>query len=91
MGYLGYLMHNSNNNKNDKQQFLDACEISYFVESDDLKSTERVAYIIHPALSKAIERKYNKQFKHFSGFILGKDLPVQSAVIIQMMLDKKRS
>ncbi len=89
MGYLGYLMHNSNNNKNDKQQFLDACEISYFVESDDLKSTERVAYIIHPALSKAIERKYNKQFKHFSGFILGKDLPVQSAVIIQMMLDKK--
>ena len=88
MGYLGDLKHNANNERMDEQIFLDAGDISYFVEADDLKSNNRVAYIVHPALSKAIERKYNKSFKHFKGFILGKGLQVDSSVVIQMLNDK---
>lgn len=90
MGYLGYIIQNSNNTNQEIQQFLDASEITYIMESDDLMTADRVAYIIHPALTKAIEKKFNKQFMHFSGFILGKGLTVETEVMSQMLEDKKR-
>ena len=88
LGYMGYIVQNTNNENVDQQVFLDAGEISYFAETDDLMAAARVAYIIHPALSKTIQRKYNKSFLHFSGFILGKNLPVETGVIKQMLEDK---
>ena len=89
MGYLGYIVQNANNGNSERQHFLDACDISYFAEADDLMTAERVAYIIHPALSKTIEKKYNKLFMHFSGFILGKGLPVEGNVLVQMLEDRR--
>lgn len=46
--------------------------IAYFIEQDDLQAGDGVAYIIHPALSKIIEGKFNRTITHFSGFILSK-------------------
>ncbi|MDD6810557.1 MAG: metallophosphoesterase [Lachnospiraceae bacterium] len=89
MGYLGYIVQNPSNANDEIQHFLDASDISYFTESDDLITADRVAYIVHPALSKAIEKKYNKGFMHFSGFILGKGLTVETRVLMQMLDDRK--
>lgn len=90
MGYLGYIVPNSNNDNDEIQHFLDAGDISYFTECDDLITADRVAYIIHPALTKTIEKKYNKSLVHFSGFILGKGLRVDSKVISKMIEDRKK-
>lgn len=90
MGYLGYIRPNPNNTNSESQQFLDSSEISYFVEADDLITADRVAYIVHPALTKAIEKKFNKTFMHFSGFILGKGLKVQTELMSNMINDRKK-
>lgn len=90
LGYLGYIMVNNNHSEGDLQWFLDASEITYFHESDQLFLTDRVAYIVHPALSKCIERKYNKEFKHFSGFILGKGMRVEKGILNQMLEDRSK-
>lgn len=89
MGYLGYITPNPNNNSSETQQFLDASEISYFVETDSLMSAEHVAYIIHPALTKTIEKKYNRDFMHFSGFILGKGLKVETSIVSRLVRDRR--
>ena len=88
LGYLGHILRNPNNEYYERQIFLDAGEISYFAEADDLMSASHVAYIIHPALSKSIQRKYNKSFLHFSGFILGKNRPVETEKIKAMLEDR---
>lgn len=90
MGYLGYILKNSSNSNDETQHFLNASEISYFNESDDLITADRVAYIVHPALSKTIEKKFNKEFMHFSGFILGKGLTVETKVLEQMLTERKK-
>ena len=90
MGYLGYIMPSKNTNVKEVQQFLDSSNIGYFVEEDHLITADRVAYIIHPALTKTIERHYNKSFMHFSGFILGKGLHVETSIVLQMLEDKKK-
>lgn len=89
MGYLGYIVENPNNTNSEIQQFLDASEISYFIEDDDLMTDDRVAYIIHPALTKTIEKKFNKGFMHFSGFVLGKGLRVETEIMAAMIEDRK--
>lgn len=83
-------MKNSSNSNDETQHFLNASEISYFNESDDLITADRVAYIVHPALSKTIEKKFNKEFMHFSGFILGKGLTVETKVLEQMLTERKK-
>lgn len=90
MGYLGYIIHNHNNSIDEIQKFLNASEVTYFTEKDVLLTVDRAAYIIHPALTKTIERKYNKSFMHFSGFLLGKDLPVKTKVLMQLFEDKSK-
>ncbi len=87
-GYLGYIRQNRNNEIDDVQIFADASDIGYFVEEDDLFISNTVAYIIHPALTKTIEKKYNKNLLHFSGFILGKNLPVKKDILKQLIKDK---
>lgn len=89
MGYLGFIVENPNNTNSETQQFLDASEISYFVEGDDLMTDDRVAYIIHPALTKTIEKKFNKGFMHFSGFVLGKGLHVETKIMAEMIEDRR--
>lgn len=90
MGYLGYIIPNSNNNNKEIQKFLDASEISYFIEADYLMTEDRVAYIVHPALTKTIEKRYNKSFMHFSGFILGKGLEVENETLVELISDRKK-
>ncbi len=90
MGYMGYIIRNSNNDIDDVQIFLDASEISYFVERDDLNTVDRAAYIIHPALTKTIGKKFNKSFMHFTGFILGKGLQVDVTLLDKMLDDRKQ-
>ena len=86
---MGYITPNPNNNNSEIQRFLNASEVSYFIESDDLMTSKRVAYIIHPALSKTIERKFNRSYMHFAGFILGKGLSVKTSILTKLLNDKK--
>ena len=48
-----------------------------------------VILIIHPALTKTIEKKFNKGFMHFSGFVLGKGLRVETEIMAAMIEDRK--
>lgn len=73
MGYLGYIMPNHSNTSNVVQQFLNASEISYFIENDDLMTVDRVAYIIHPALTKTIEKNIINLLCIFQNLFLEKD------------------
>lgn len=90
LGFLGYIRVNNNHSEGDSQYFLDASEITYFHESDQLFLADRVAYIVHPALSKCIERNYHRRFKHFSGFILGKGMKVEKNILTQMLEDRDK-
>ncbi len=89
MGYLGYILKNSNNSNQEVMNFKDSSQISYFYEKDTLITADRAAYIIHPALTKAIEKNYNKSLMHFSGFILGKGRTVDKEILSKIIEDKK--
>lgn len=89
LGYLGCINKNNNNNIDSIQKFKDSSDIGYFIERDVIFLDSAVAYIIHPALTKTIESKYNRSMWHFAGFILGKGLPVDEKLWSQIMIDKE--
>lgn len=90
MGYLGHITPNPNHSGAETQNFLNSNQISYFIEEDDLQTEKRTLYIMHPALSKSIQRKYCKTFLHFSGFILGKGIKVDKELLLNILNDRKK-
>lgn len=46
-------------------------------------------YILHPALTKSIEKINKQHIKHFNGFILGKDIEVKKDKLIEILQDHK--
>lgn len=89
MGLLGIVQYNENNEGNEIQKFVNSNEITYFHEADELYTDPRSCYIIHPALTKAIEALKNTNIHHFKGFILGKSLPVSKSFLEKLLNDKK--
>ena len=89
LGYLGCIKQNASNKAHAVQEFLDSASISYFSEKDTLLIDKRVAYIIHPSLTKTISKTFNKSMKRFKGFILGKNHLVEAEVLSQMLKDRK--
>ena len=74
---------------NQKQKFLDSEEVTYIRESDCLYSDKNMIYLIHPALTKSIEKKIvHKNILHFKGFIVGKNLMVSKDILQQLLKDR---
>lgn len=87
-GFLGQIINNPSNNRPAIQTFLPAHEITYIHEEDCLFIDHNSFYILHPALTKSIEKLRHNRIKHFRGFILGKDIPVSKDVLNNMIADR---
>lgn len=70
-----------------KQVFLDSKSVSY-TGTDIINLNNHTIYMLHPALTKAIEQ-LNASVKHFGGFIIGKDLRVDKSIVQQLYKDYK--
>lgn len=88
LGLLGRLTVNNNNDNEEEQQFLHSKDITYFHEKDVLFADEKTCYIIHPALTKAIEAIKNSNILHFKGFILGKGITVAKYLLNELFADR---
>lgn len=70
-----------------RQVFLDSRSVSY-TGTDIINLNNYTIYMLHPALTKAIEQ-LNVSVKHFGGFIIGKDLKVDKNIVQQLYQDYK--
>lgn len=90
LGMLGFIVLSENGLSNSIQQFLGAQEVTYFHDEDDLQINPDTLYLIHPALTKSIEKlKNGRKIMHFCGFLIGKDIQVQQTVLREILEDKK--
>lgn len=73
--------------KNDiLQQFNHSKGVTYILGTQLINLNEDTIYVLHPALTKSIER-LNKKVRHFSGFIIGKELAVKQDKLKQLESD----
>jgi len=91
LGLLGIASFSESVIKNSEQEFLDSNEITYFRDSEVIFPDEQTLFIIHPALTKCIEKNIRKgPIKHFKGFILGKGLTIPRDIHKELLEDKQR-
>lgn len=92
LGMLGYVVPSENRNDYATQEFLSSDRITYFHEEDNLQINGQTLYLIHPALTKSIEKlKSGKKIKHFTGFIIGKGIEVKQSTLQQILKSHKES
>lgn len=89
LGLLGIISYNKSNEGEIQQKFVNSNEITYFHEADELYTDPNTCYILHPALTKAIESFTKTNIHHFKGFILGKSLNVSKDSLKELLDDKK--
>lgn len=90
LGMLGYIVLSENQLPYSTQNFLSAKDVTYFHDEDCLQINENTMYLIHPALTKSIEKLRNdKKIMHFSGFLIGKDIQVQQSILRAVLADKR--
>ena len=88
IGLLGIIrLHN---HKVVIQEFRDSSEISYFRAENNLYVGDDSCYVLHPALTKAIESIKKHNIYHFNRFIIGKGLSAPTAIVKTMILDKNK-
>ncbi len=88
LGLLGYVSLNESHEGDETQIFVNSNEITYFHEKDELYIDPQSCYLLHPALTKAIETLKKKNIHHFKGFIIGKSLPVPKKKLKKLIDDK---
>lgn len=88
LGLLGLIRINRNSDITEKQAFIHSREVTYIKEMDCLRPNSQVMYILHPALTKCIERLKKKHIMHFNGFILGKDVRVDKSILEKIFYDR---
>jgi len=90
LGLLGYASCNRNKKQDDPQIFIDSKDVLYFDESMLLDADEYMVYIVHPSLTKCIERNHSKKaLKHFNRFVLGKGLTAPKEIFIELLIDRE--
>ena len=91
LGMLGYIVLSENRMEYSVQQFLESQSVTYFHDEDSLKINNHTMYLIHPALTKSIEKLRNdEKIMHFCGFIIGKDVRVKQDYLREIFLDKQQ-
>lgn len=92
LGMLGYIVLSANQNTYTPQIFIPSENVTYFHDIDTLQFFDKntTVYLIHPALTKSIEKLHNNQkILHFRGFIIGKDLTVKQDTLKRIFQDRK--
>ena len=88
LGMLGYIVLSANRQVYSQQFFLDAQDVTYFHDVDNLQINNHTMYLIHPALTKSIEKLKNDKIMHFCGFVIGKGLSVKQTLLNNIFRDK---
>lgn len=88
IGYLGTIKFENSRNKYVKQKFIDSKDVTYVTGIDIIGETmdNNTIYLLHPALTKSIDRFFNK-IKHFNYFIIGKDSKVEKNIVEKILND----
>lgn len=89
LGLLGLLKYSKSHFDDVSQEFLSSREITYVRPTDVLHINRNTIYLLHPALTKSIEKLKGRNIMHFNGFIIGKDIPVSSTLIKRVLDDFK--
>ena len=90
LGMLGYIVLSENGLDYSTQIFLSAQDITYFHDEDNLQINHNTLYLIHPALTKSIEKLQNEhKIMHFCRFLIGKDIQVQQSILREIFKDKQ--
>lgn len=89
LGMLGYIVLSENGLPYSMENFLSARDVTYFHDEDCLQINENTMYLIHPALTKSIEKLKNGKIMHFSGFLIGKNIQVNQSILRTIFKDKR--
>ena len=90
LGMLGHIVVSENKLEYAKQQFLSSKDVTYFHDEDSLRINKNTMYLIHPALTKSIEKlKNDNKIMHFCGFLIGKELSVKQELLRSIFRDKQ--
>ena len=89
LGMLGYIVLSENSLPYSMENFLSARDVTYFHDEDCLQINENTMYLIHPALTKSIEKLKNRKIMHFSGFLIGKNIQVNQRILRTIFEDKR--
>lgn len=79
----------NNRSRTAKQQFLSSADVTYFHDVDQIQLNDHTMYMIHPALTKSIEKLRNDKIMHFCGFLIGKDILVEQKILRDILADKQ--
>lgn len=89
LGMLGKIKTFPDWQDNKKIVFLDSSQITYITGENIEHVSDGIIYLLHPALTKSIER-LNVRIQHFNGFIIGKNLRVSKDTLNVLLDDKKK-
>lgn len=90
LGMLGVISINSSREGDVEQQFLHSKKVTYITGNDLLNVNDECIYILHPALTKSIDKLQGKKIMHFNAFILGKGMKVPQDKLQNLVLDYKK-
>ena len=90
LGMLGVISINSSREGDVVQKFLDSKKVTYITGNDLINVNEDCIYIIHPALTKSIDKIQGRKIMQFNAFILGKGMKVPQDKLYELILDYKK-
>ena len=91
IGLLGRASYNEGIDNDSEPNFISSKDVTYYRDKAEIFPNDDTIFILHPALTKCIERKVRgTTIMHFRGFILGKGLKIPR-IKLKELLDNKKS
>ena len=91
LGMLGIIPTSLNREGHVTQEFLDSKKVTYITGNDLLNVNNDCIYVLHPALTKSIDKLQRKKIKHFNLFVLGKGMSVPQDKLMQLVADYRNN
>lgn len=91
LGMLGIIPTSLNREGYVTQEFLDSKKVTYITGNDLLNVNNDCIYVLHPALTKSIDKLQRKKIKHFNLFVLGKGMSVPQDKLMQLVADYRNN
>lgn len=91
LGMLGIIPTSLNREGYVTQEFLDSTKVTYITGNDLLNVNNDCIYVLHPALTKSIDKLQRKKIKHFNLFVLGKGMSVPQDKLMQLVADYRNN
>lgn len=89
LGMLGVISINTSREGDVVQDFIHSKRVTYITGNDLINVNEACIYILHPALTKSIDKLQGRKIMHFNAFILGKGIKVPQDKLCELVYDYK--